>query len=578
MKKLFFAVFLGLAGLLPAVLQGVPLTTYPVELKVECPSPDAAKSAELKFLDLPEGKKVAFSARWDDSSVRHLLMRDLLKKYGYKATFYLHDSGNKEFWTKVFPTLISDGFTVGNHTWGHRELPLLTPRGIHYEILGWKIRLENRSNQPVTAFVLPYGKFDSQFFPGVPKLIGCSVYRAGLLGGPDFSPEMYRHYGLKENEFFGSLLIRPGDLNTKAEKFDADVNKHLTEAAGKPVHLALGIHTRHSDADFLELGRALKKYADRPDWWYCNENEYLAYKYMFRNARVTDKKIDGCTAIFTVELPCPELLGSDTPLWAECAGKKIPIRHTRKTPVIIGETSPAGKNAKFPGVTALLTVPAPDKIRLELTNTGAELQNVLLTLRIGPDFKNDHVTQQIPRIEKSFSREWSVEPDPERQEPGIRLIAVQLDFTRGGRSERLWVTQVTRIKREEPDRLVQCSLQAFSEAEQKQLSRPETELKKETFFKADFMDNQRPGVYNVKLPRRQKPQEPLTAIMDFEGGSAMTLRGELPPTIWLNGTKVKPERRSVKLNASAGKNRLLLVYPPAKRPVRQLVLFLNPAL
>ena len=91
------------------------------------------------------------------------------------------------------------------------------------------------------------------------------------------------------------------------------------------------------------------------------------------------------------------------------------------------------------------------------------------------------------------------------------------------------------------------------------------------------MDNQRPGVYNVKLPRRQKPEEPLTAIMDFEGGSAMVLRGELPPTIWLNGTRVKPERRSVKLDAPAGKNRLLLVYPPAKRPVRQLVLFLNPA-
>ena len=68
MRKLFYAAFLGLAGLFPAVLQGVPLTTYPVELKVECPTPDAAKAAGLKFLELPEGKKVAFSARRDDSS------------------------------------------------------------------------------------------------------------------------------------------------------------------------------------------------------------------------------------------------------------------------------------------------------------------------------------------------------------------------------------------------------------------------------------------------------------------------------------------------------------------------------
>ena len=242
MKKQLYAVLLGLAGLLPVSLFGTPLPGYPVEVKAECPTPEAAAAAELKFLELPEGKKVAFSARWDDSSDRHLLMRELMKKHGYKATFYLHDTGRKEFWEKVFPALIADGFTVGDHTWGHRELPQLTPRGIHYEILGWKIRLEQRSNQPVTAFVLPYGKFNSRFFQGVPELIGCSLHRAGILGGPDFSPEIHRHYGLKENEFFGSLLVRPGDLNTRPEKFDADVERHLKAAAGKPVPGFLACH------------------------------------------------------------------------------------------------------------------------------------------------------------------------------------------------------------------------------------------------------------------------------------------------------------------------------------------------
>ena len=68
MRKRFYAVCIGLAGLFPIILQGVPLTTYPVELKVECPTPDAAKAAELKFLELPEGKKAACSTRGDDSS------------------------------------------------------------------------------------------------------------------------------------------------------------------------------------------------------------------------------------------------------------------------------------------------------------------------------------------------------------------------------------------------------------------------------------------------------------------------------------------------------------------------------
>lgn len=574
MKKQLYAVLLGLAGLLPVSLFGTPLPGYPVEVKAECPTPEAAAAAELKFLELPEGKKVAFSARWDDSSDRHLLMRELMKKHGYKATFYLHDTGRKEFWEKVFPALIADGFTVGNHTWGHRELPQLTPRGIHYEILGWKIRLEQRSNQPVTAFVLPYGKFNSRFFPGVPELIGCSLHRAGILGGPDFSPEIHRHYGLKENEFFGSLLVRPGDLNTRPEKFDADVERHLKAAAGKPVHLTLGIHTRHSEKDFRKLEQSLKKYGARPDWWYCNENEYLAYTHMFRNARVTGKKVNGKTVLFTVDLPCPELLGSDIPLWAECAGKKYPVRHTRKVPTVIGETDPAGKNAKFPGVTAKLTAPSPDRIRLELTNTGDALENVLLTLRPGPDFRTDCITEQIAGIGKDFSREWSVEPDPERQGPGAQLIAVQMDFTRGGRCGRLWVTRISQIKRTEPDREVRCSLQAFSAEEQQRLSLPGTPLAAGTFQAAVFTNNQRQGVYNVKLPRRQKPQEELTVILDYESGSEMVLRGELPPTVWFDGCRVNPGP-SVKLNA--GKHRLLFVYPPGKRPVRQLVLILEPA-
>ena len=106
MKNQLYAVLLGLAGLFPVSLSGTPLPRYPVEVKAECPTPEAAAAAKLKFLELPEGKKVAFSARWDDSSVRHLLMRGLMKKHGYKATFYLHDTGRKEFWEKVFPSLI----------------------------------------------------------------------------------------------------------------------------------------------------------------------------------------------------------------------------------------------------------------------------------------------------------------------------------------------------------------------------------------------------------------------------------------------------------------------------------------
>ena len=52
----------------------------------------------------------------------------------------------------------------------------------------------------------------------------------------------------------------------------------------------------------------------------------------------------------------------------------------------------------------------------------------------------------------------------------------------------------------------------------------------------------------------------------------MVLKGELPETILLNGSKLLPQKNHLKFAASEGKCRLLLIYPPSKRMVRQLVL------
>ena len=568
MKLLGLAVIASLA--FPAVSADLPV--YPVEVRVDCKSAEAAEKAELKFLPLPEGKKVAFSCRWDDSNPRHLLMRNLLKKHGYKATFYLHDSGNKPFWEKAFPALHSDGFTVGNHTWGHRELPNLTPAGILYEILGWSIRLECRARQPVNAFVVPYGKIHSQFFPNVPQTIGSCLKRAGLLGGPDRGPDMPKLLHLPENEWFSSRIIRPGDRNTKPEKFDADVERHLAEAKGKPVHLTLGIHTLHSDADFLELEESLKKYAHCPDWWYCNENEYLAYSYMFRNAKIERKTVKGNQAVFQIMLPCPELLGSDFPLWAECGGKQFPIRHTRKIPVKIGMANLAGKCALYPDLSAKISWLTSNKIRLTLDNAGAPLENVLLSLRLPPHFPETVLYRNLDKITGKISIEWPVKPACQRRSAGKQLTALQLDFRRDGIQSRLWVVDQQEIRPETPVHPVHCSAKPFTVQDLEKIALPDAPLPSGKFHPAHHAVNQRNGVYDVRIPGRRTGKETLTAVMDFSGGTEMLLKGELPGTILLNGSKLLPQKNLLKFAAPEGKCRLLLVYPPGKRSVRQLVL------
>ena len=61
------------------------------EVEIVYASPEDAAQAELKIASLPNHKSWAFSTRWDDNNLKHLRMRDLMAKYGYKGGFYLNN-------------------------------------------------------------------------------------------------------------------------------------------------------------------------------------------------------------------------------------------------------------------------------------------------------------------------------------------------------------------------------------------------------------------------------------------------------------------------------------------------------
>ena len=65
------------------------MPTYDLTVTVPCASEAEAANARLDFLELPPGKSVAFSCRWDDNNIANLRMKKLMQKYGYKGTFYL---------------------------------------------------------------------------------------------------------------------------------------------------------------------------------------------------------------------------------------------------------------------------------------------------------------------------------------------------------------------------------------------------------------------------------------------------------------------------------------------------------
>ncbi len=567
-----FAIFLAGFCLSAAEKAVASLPGYEVRVKVSCSSPEAAQSAELKFLPLPPGKRIAFSCRWDDNNFSHPRMKKLMQKYGYKGTFYLLAPKDK-FRNEVLPELCKDGFTVGNHTLHHYSLSQLTPNGVFYEMLGARIMLETFSGQTVTAFIFPGGSFENKFYPDIQYIISSCLRRTGMLGGPDKATT--RLNKLPGNEFFNTdgCNIYPGDRNTSAAKFDEHV-AHSMPAAGKTAHMTLGIHVWHSDKDFAELEKAMKKYSGLPDWWYCNENEFLAYTYMYHHARVTGKKVDGDNVEFTVQLPYPEYLGSDVPLWAKCDGKDIKISHSRKVPAKIYSLAPDGSSVDFPGLNAKIYFSAPDRIRFELINSGSPLEDLRLILRLPPDFKEETICFNAGNISGNYQKEWQLTPS-DRQSSGTQLTALQMDFIRHNEASRIWVTQTRQIKsRGKSAYKVFCSPVKFSEVELKKWCLPETEIDRTKFFKAshrlDYLET------IMKVPERAVNKEMLTVIMDFEGGRKMKLQGDLPGTVYLNGKKLATADGTLHFDAPSGKCRILLQYLKTRKPVRYMQFILTP--
>ena len=550
--------------------QPVFMPSYRTEITVECASPEAAEKADLKFLPLPPGKSVAFSCRWDDTTPRHLRMKKLMRKYGYKGTFYICWP-NSKFSKEVLPELCKDGFTIGNHTWSHDYLPLMTPNGIHFEMLRARILHETLSGQTETAFVFPFGACQWRFYPDAPDVISSCLRRTGILGGPDGA--MTALNKLPGNELFNTegRNIRPGDRNTRTDKFDAHVKSSLPPA-GQTAHLNLGVHVWHSDADFLELEKSLKKYANRPDWWYCNENEFLAYSYMIRHTRTAGRKREGKKVTFTLELPCPEYLGSTVPLWAECAGENIEIRHTRKPPEQIGTAAETGSTPGFPVLRTKLSFPAPNRIRFEVVNTGETLKDVRLILRLPPDFAEETVYCHAGDISGKYAKEWTVTPDPARESAGKRLTALQIDFTRGGKTGRIWVPHLEIRKPAPPAARITCSARKFTDPELKQLASQKTKPESFGFVPVESKINFRETIFHI--PRDLRNAKDLTVVMDFTGGKKMTLKGNLPKTVFLNGKALKTEKGITHFAAPAGPCRILLQYdkPASLRGLLQLIL------
>ncbi len=111
----------------------------------------------------------------DDGHPTDLRTKDLLEKYGLKATFYVPATNpERPVMSRTEIQQLGSRFEVGGHTMNHQPLKPLAPERARTEINDGKKWLEDLLGVSVASFCYPRGKFNAR--------VAVLVEEAGFLG------------------------------------------------------------------------------------------------------------------------------------------------------------------------------------------------------------------------------------------------------------------------------------------------------------------------------------------------------------------------------------------------------------
>jgi len=116
------------------------------------------KKAALTFDDGPNGRYT-------------LKILDTLKKHKVKACFFLLGK-NAEYYPHIAERIKEQGHLIGNHTYSHRHLKRLGPKGILWQMEKAEAVYKNILNLKMKFFRPPYGEYNK----AVEKIIKSKGY------------------------------------------------------------------------------------------------------------------------------------------------------------------------------------------------------------------------------------------------------------------------------------------------------------------------------------------------------------------------------------------------------------------
>lgn len=592
-----------LAGLLCAGNAGaenlLEFREYTQTVRLEFQSPEDAQKAELLVNPLPRNYKLAVSARWDDSAWEHLRTLKHMKKYGLKGTFYQ----NNPAWClrrdpDYLKKLQTGGCSIGLHTVSHPHLPCVDSVSHFREYMQNRIMLEVSAQTCINSQVLPFCDWWEPV-SHITGSIGHGMRAAGIISSPDvmMKSEYRPALGHPPRSHAYSRILTPGDREPKLAVFEKQLKSCLadTETLRENPSISMAMHSWHSEEGLKTLDLIFERLARRPDWWYCNQTEYGAYRYEALNCSVS-KETQDCAAIFSITRMTPAELGADVPLWftvsaatpLKAAGGwlygtllEVPHDSRREVPRKIGRMRKNGTSAEFPELILILTPLDFGKWSAELRNQGeSDLQECEFTFRFPAVWEKAVMRADLPAVKAGSSASVTVVQPFRKPELyfqyGTPYAAVQLDFRQNGKTSRLYAEWEGPASRElplPPDAAALICEMPFK-ADLAKISSPDTVLANSNLIVSrQIRKRKNVGPYSIHpaIDSRKWPHDTaVLAILDFETDSASllqfhsrSLEAWLKCEIWFNGEKIGPARSTkVDLQPLIGRNRLAFKAPP----------------
>ena len=451
------------------------------EQTVEIEFGDAASAQQAKVTALPlfNGHEWAVSSRWDDNNLDDLKMRQVLERHGYRGNFYINGPGRGFHGnpygltaagqgSDIHKQLLPGGNAIGAHSWTHPMLAHCSRNRIFEEAMRCRAHLESVADAPVCSYAFSFCNFTNSLDgPGVHLDIADVLTRCGF------------HHVANARFARGLDLSLPVSwlLPSDGKPIDATFARLLRNThaqAGSP-NISFDMHVWYRTPEAWRRFEAqLSKYGRNPKWWYCNQNEYAAYRHQFLLTRMRPQR-HGRTLRVVMARPCLRDLNHAVPLTLEVTGPARAVRAGRaacdvversdtatrfhlghdpsqRLPAKFGwirnddnrsEPNDSDRDEDFPALSGLLHKQG-NALRLVLRNGArSALTNVRITYRQPLAWNDGVVVRHVGEIAEGQYRDslpmTLARPDY-KYRSHVSFHAAQVDFDCNGRAGRLYLT------------------------------------------------------------------------------------------------------------------------------------------